>query len=124
MSDSEIIQAASTRLKHSEVVVDAVVTNRTADSVILKPLRVWKGPRLPAYTVEDHHCGIYFPHRGSKLRVLLARSPFDRNQWEVVDPALGGSIDYRRFDKAIDALLGSSRPKSYESISGVLPPDP
>ena len=102
---------AAAELRASDAVLDAVVTGRTPEGLVLRPIRVWKGPRQPRYIVYDHPCGPRLPGPGSRVRVMLSRAEQPGQPWNARYPALGGRTEGNRLlDREIDRLLGSPRP--------------
>lgn len=117
----EITRVAKTKIKQSDVILDAVVVRRQNGSVILQPIRVWKGVRRSSYYISNAGCGVALS-AGTRVRVLLQKLDWD---WMVIEPVIGRAANTRRrFDEVLDSHLGNTRPTSYQSVAPLVPPAP
>lgn len=117
----EITRVAKIKIRQSDVILDATVVRRQNGSVILKPIRVWKGARRSTYYISNAGCGVALAG-GTKVRVLLQKLDWD---WMVVEPVIGRAANTRRrFDEVLDSHLGNARPSSYQSVAPLVPPLP
>jgi hypothetical protein len=122
-SDKQIKQLAAREVRNALAVVDGVFAYATDGRLVLKTIRVWRGPQFNFWNIETEECGgAPVLTAGSKVRVILN---LDRasSSYRVVDPSFDFTLGNPwRFERALDALIGNARPRNFESVGTVLRP--
>ena len=115
-SPAEITRHARETYDRSAAIIDAeVITPGPGGRIArLRPIRVFKGPRLAVFRVTGYLCGLSFERRGERVRVILTGGP------ELYEASLeDNGMNYTdgegmvRFRAAMDALIGTPRPPGF-----------
>jgi hypothetical protein len=112
---SETIAIAQEAFRSASAVLDAEVVDAgdgEERKVILRPLRVWKGPLQNVFVVKSlSTCDIEYWQKGSRLRLVLSGGPTIYTARQQQNGVQAG--DAMVFGRELDRLIGYRRPRGF-----------